>query len=176
MERDIAAWSESFDNMLLEAARKQEAEDRRLYIIEAMKLELPKLGFDIQSLASQADAASNTVIKVVPHTQKTGKRQRITISVPQNANEPINYKFDGYDLKHNRVEGRPVVENDTGKQTVLDIAAALKPYGVSMSEPDWTGNPDKLQKNADSLPGDNNPAEELERSQTAKQNRALDLD
>lgn len=176
MERDIAVWNESFDAMLTEAARKQEAEDRRLYIIEAMKLELPKLGFDIQSLSSQADAASNTVIKVVPHTQKAGKRQRITISVPQNANEPINYKFDGYDLKHNRVEGRPVVENDTGKQTVMDIAAALKPYGVSMSEPDWTGNPDKLQKNADSLPGDNNPAEELERSQTAGKYRSLDLD
>lgn len=176
MESDLAVWNESFDNMLTDAACKQQAEDRRLYIIEAMKLELPKLGFDIQSLASQADASSNTVIKVVPHTQKAGKRQRITISVPQNANEPINYKFDGYDLKHNRIEGRPVVENDAGKQTVMDIAAALKPYGISTSEPDWSGNPDKLQKNADSLPGGNNPAEELERSQTAKQNRALDLD
>ena len=176
MDRDIAVWNESFDNMLLEAARKQEAEDRRLYIIEAMKLELPKLGFDIQSLASQADATSNTVIKVVPHTQKAGKRQRITISVPQSANEPINYKFDGYDLKHNRVEGRPVVENDTGKQTVMDIAAALKPYGVSMSEPDWSGNPNKIQKNADSLPGDNNPAEELERTQSAAQYRSMELD
>ncbi len=176
MDRDIAVWNESFDNMLLEAARKQEAEDRRLYIIEAMKIELPKLGFDIQSLASQAGTASDTVIKVVPHTQKGGKRQRITISVPQNANEPINYKFDGYDLKRNRVEGKPVVENDTGKQTVMDIASALKPYGISMSEPDWSGNPDKIQKNADSLPDDNNPAEELERSQSVGKYRSLDLD
>lgn len=175
-DSEINAWNDSYTNMLTDAGLKQQAEERRQYIIEAMKTELPRLGFDIQSLASKSDAASDTVIKVVPHTQKGGQRQRITITVPQAANEPVNYKFDGYNLKHNRVEGRPVVENDTGKQTVMDIAAALKPYGISMSEPDWTGNPDKIQKNADSLPGDNNPAEELERSQTAAQYRSMELD
>ena len=176
MQADIDSWNESFDAMLTEAARKQQAEERRQYIIEAMKLELPKLGFDIQSLASQADAASNTVIKVVPQTQKAGKRQRITITVPQGSNEPVNYKFDGYDLKHNRIEGRPVVENDSGKQTVMDIAAALKPYGISMSEPDWSGNPNRIQKNADSLPDDGNPAEELEMSQSEAKQRSIELD
>lgn len=175
-DSEINAWNDSYTNMLTDAGLKQQAEERRQYIIEAMKTELPRLGFDIQSLASKSDATSDTVIKVVPHTQKGGQRQRITITVPQAANEPVNYKFDGYNLKHNRVEGRPVVENDTGKQTVMDIAAALKPYGISMSEPDWTGNPDKIQKNADSLPGDNNPAEELERSQTAAQYRSMELD
>lgn len=175
-DSEINAWNDSYTNMLTDAGLKQQAEERRQYIIEAMKTELPRLGFDIQSLASKSDAASDTVIKVVPHTQKGGQRQRITITVPQAANEPVNYKFDGYNLKHNRVEGRPVVENDTGKQTVMDIAAALKPYGISMSEPDWTGNPDKIQKNADSLPGDNNPAEELERSQSAAQYRSMELD
>lgn len=176
MDSDIDAWNESYANMLTEAGLKQQAEERRLYLIEAMKTELPKLGFDIQSLSSKSDAASDMVIKVVPHTQKEGQRQRITITVPQTANEPVNYKFDGYNLKHNRVEGRPVVENDTGKQTVMDIAAALKPYGIAMSEPDWNGNPDKIQKNADSLPGDNNPAEELERTQSAGQYRSMELD
>ena len=175
-DSEIAAWNDSYTNMLTEAGLKQQAEERRQYIVEAMKTELPKLGFDIKSLASKSDASSDTVIKVEPRTQKGGQRQRITISVPQAANEPVNYKFDGYDVKHNRVEGRPVVENDTGKQTVMDIAAALKPYGISMSEPDWTGNPDKIQKNADSLPGDNNPAEELERSQSAAQYRSIELD
>ena len=176
MQADIDSWNESFDAMLTEAARKQMEEERRQYIIEAMKLELPKLGFDIQSLASQADAASNTVIKVVPQSQKAGKRQRITITVPQGSNEPVNYKFDGYDLKHSRVEGRPVVENDSGKQTVMDIADALKPYGISMSEPDWSGNPNRIQKNADSLPDDGNPAEELEMSQSEAQYRSMELD
>ncbi len=175
-DSEIDAWNDSYTNMLTEAGLKQQAEERRQYIVEAMKTELPKLGFDIQSLASKSDAASDTVIKVVPHTQKGGQRQRITITVPQSANEPVNYKFDGYNLKRNRVEGRPVVENDTGKQTVMDIASALKPYGISMSEPDWSGNPDKIQKNADSLPDDNNPAEELERSQSAGKYRSLDLD
>ena len=175
-DSEIDAWNESYTNTLTEAGLKQQAEERRQYIVEAMKTELPKLGFDIQSLASKSDAASDTVIKVVPHTQKGGQRQRITITVPQNDKEPVNYKFDGYNLKHNRVEGRPVVENDTGKQTVMDIAAALKPYGISMSEPDWTGNPDKIQKNADSLPDGNNPAEELERTQSAAQYRSMELD
>lgn len=176
MESDMESWNETYTNMLTQAGLKQQAEERRQYLVEALKTELPKLGFDIQSLSSKSDAASDTVIKVVPHTQDTGQRRRITITVPQAANEPVNYKFDGYDVKHNRIEGRPVVENDTGKQTVMDIAAALKPYGILMSDPDWGGNPDKIRKNADSLPDDNNPAEELERTQSAGQRRALDLD
>ncbi|MBR5711059.1 MAG: hypothetical protein IKX40_09900 [Thermoguttaceae bacterium] len=176
MESDIESWNEAYTNMLTQAGLKQQAEERRQYIVDAMKMELPKLGFDIQSLSSKSDAASDTVIKVVPHTQNSGQRRRITITVPQAANELVNYKFDGYDVKHNRIEGRPVVENDTGKQTVMDIAAALKPYGILISDPDWGGNPDKIRKNADSIPDDSNPAEELERTQSAGQHRALDLD
>lgn len=176
MDSDLDAWNESYTAMLTDAGLKQQAEERRQYLVEALKTELPKMGFDIQSLASQADAASDTIIKVVPHVQKCGARQRITITVPQSTDKPVNYKFDGYDLKRNRVEGKPIVENDTGKQTVIDIAAALKPYGISMSAPDWSGNPDKIQKNANSLPGDNNPAEELDYTQSAAQTRSMKMD
>lgn len=174
-DSDIGAWNESYTTMLTEAGLKQQAEERRLYLIEAIQTELPKLGFDIQSLSSKSDAMTDTVIKVVPHTQNGGQRQRITITVPQAANEPVNYIFDGYNLKYNRVEGKTVVENDTGKQTVMDITAALKPYGIALFEPDWPGNPDKIQKNADSLPDDNNPAEELERTQPAVKYRSMEL-
>lgn len=176
IESDIDSWNETYTNMLTQAGLKQQAEERRQYIVEALRTELPKMGFDIQSLSSKSDAASDTVIKVVPHTQSEGQRRRITITVPQAANEPVNYKFDGYDVKYNRVEGQPVVENDTGKQTVMDIAAALKPYGIILSDPDWGGNPDKIRKNEKGLPDDNNPAEELDRSQSEGQYRALDLD
>lgn len=176
MESDFESWNEAYTNMLTQAGLKQQAEERRQYIVEAMKAELPKLGFDIQSLSSRSDSTSDTVIKVVPRIQNEEKRRRITITVPQVANEPVKYKFDGYDVEYTRVDGCPVVENDTGKQAVLDISAALKPYGIFMSEPDWGGNPDKIHKNEKDLPGDNNPAEELTRSQSEGQYRALDLD
>ncbi len=175
MESDVAIWNETFDSMLAEAGKKQQDEEFRQYLVEALKLELPKLGFDIQSLSNPSGATSNMVIKVVPQVQKTGARQRITITVPQESDKPINYKFDGYDIKHKSVEGRPVIENDAGKQTVNDIASVLKEYGISMSQPDWSGNPDKIQKNADSLPDDNNPAQNQDLSHVATQYRSLEL-
>ena len=173
LEEEIASWRGTFEKMLTEAGLKQQAEERRQYIVQSMKAVLPEMGFRILSLQS-GNASSDTVLKVAPDTNDPMQgRRRITISIPQAVNENVCYKFDGYPLKRSREKGQLIEENDDGKRIVQGITQALKPFGIMMTEPDWRGNPDKLQKGARDLP-DFTPAEERGYQQTEQQQREME--
>lgn len=162
IECDMESWRSQFESMLTSAGLKQRAEERRQYIVQSMKNVLPELGFNIQSIQSESDAKSNTIMKVVP-AEDSGShgRRRITISIPQEENGIVQYRFDGYHIEKSREKGQPIEKNDDGKKTVQNIAMALKPFGVLVSEPDWKGNPDKIQKGAKDLPDSSGPEEEM---------------
>ena len=162
--------------MKISVASAQKAEERREYIVQSMKTVLPELGFSIQSIQSESDAKSNTIIKVVP-CDDVGLRDRrqITISIPQKEKEVIKYVFNGYHTESSRVNGHPIVENDEGLQAVKSIKEALKPFGIRLSEPDWKGNPAKINAESKDLP-DYGPEEEADWQDEEEETRQMEMD
>ena len=176
IESQIENWLKIYDNMKISVASAQKAEERREYIVQSMKTVLPELGFSIQSIQSESDAKSNTIIKVVP-CDDVGLRDRrqITISIPQKEKEVIKYVFNGYHTESSRVNGHPIVENDEGLQAVKSIKEALKPFGIRLSEPDWKGNPAKINAESKDLP-DYGPEEEADWQDEEEETRQMEMD
>ncbi len=174
IELNLKNWREKYEAMLEDAGLQQRAAERREYIVQSLKTVLPELGFNIKSIQNESGTKSNTIIKVVPYedSQKPNPR-KITISIPQNEKESVQYRFESYDIVEKRENGQPIVKNDDGKITVQNIAKALEPFGIHAEEPDWKGNPDKIQKGALDFP-DSAPEEEASWQQSESKRMEID--